>query len=46
MFQKRFNLNVREENAFRDKCIFLVTIYVETWFRCPVAIEAPYNDFI
>ncbi|KAL4132664.1 hypothetical protein QTP88_009783 [Uroleucon formosanum] len=35
-----------EENAFRDICIFLITIYVEAWFRCPAAIEAPYNDFI
>jgi hypothetical protein len=46
MFRKQYKLDVQEENAFRDICIFLVTIYVEAWFRCPAAIKAPYNDFI
>ncbi|KAF0705140.1 Uncharacterized protein FWK35_00032037, partial [Aphis craccivora] len=46
MFRKQFKLNIREENAFQDICIFLVTIYVEAWFRCPAEIDAPYNDLI
>lgn len=46
MFRKQFKLSVREENAFRDICIFVVKLYVEVWFKCPVAIESPFNDLI
>lgn len=45
MFQKQFQCQAKEINAFRDICIFLVNIYVRTWFRASNAIEAPLNDY-
>lgn len=45
MFQNQFQCQAKEINAFRDICIFLINIYVRTWFRAPFAIEAPLNDY-
>lgn len=45
LFQNQFQCQAKERNAFRDICIFLINIYVKTWFRAPFAIEAPLNDY-
>lgn len=44
-FKISFSVRQRKLTAFRDICIFLVNIYVRTWFRAPFAIEAPLNDY-
>jgi len=45
MFRKQFCLK-STEHQLRDICIFIVKVYVESWFRCPNAVAAPFNDFI
>lgn len=46
MFRKQFHLRTEEEQKLRDICIFIVKVYVESWFRCPNAVAGPFNDFI
>lgn len=35
-----------QENACRDTSIFIISVYIEKWFRSHVAIEAPYQDIL
>jgi hypothetical protein len=35
-----------QENACHDTYIFIISIYIEKWFRSHVAIEAPYQDIL
>ena len=46
LFRKQFSLTPGQENAIRDICLFIIHLYVEAWFRCTFAVEAPYNDYI
>lgn len=34
----------REENGFRDVCVFLALLYIKAWYGCKSAIHAPHND--
>lgn len=45
MFRNQFELTDDERNGLRNVCIFIMRHYLENWFRCPIAAEAPYQDF-
>jgi len=45
LFRDQFHLNIKEENGLWDICIFLIRLYVKTWFEAPHADTAPYQDF-
>lgn len=44
LFRNEFKLTLKEHNAFRDLCIFIVRLYIQQWFRAPVASRAPNLD--
>ncbi|XP_050545362.1 uncharacterized protein LOC126907801 isoform X1 [Daktulosphaira vitifoliae] len=44
LFRDEFKLNSRETQGLRDVCLFLVLVYVDSWFTATSAIAAPYND--
>jgi len=46
MFRKQFHMTKNQENACRDCCIFIISVYIERWFRSHIAIEAPYQDIL
>ncbi|KAE9533666.1 hypothetical protein AGLY_009015 [Aphis glycines] len=46
MFRTSFELTISEEDGLRDICIFIVTIYIEAWFKAPSAAAAPYQDLL
>ena len=45
LFRHEFVLALEEETSVCDICIFIVSVYVEAWFRAPSATEAFYLDF-
>lgn len=45
LFRKQFNLTKNEEKGLRDICIFLLRLYIRAWFRAPIAVKAPYQDY-
>lgn len=44
LFRNEFKLTLKENNAFRDLCIFIVRLYIKQWFCAPVASRAPNLD--
>jgi hypothetical protein len=46
IFRNQFKMSPRQQKACQDTCIFIVSIYVKSWFRAHIAIEAPYQDLI
>lgn len=44
LFRDEFTLTARELKSVRNICIFLTKIYVQYWFGCISAIEAPRRD--
>ena len=44
IFRQEFNLNKREYQSIIDTCIFIVRLYVKTWFNAPKAYFAPRQD--
>ena len=46
IFRKQFHMTITQENACHDTCIFIISMYIERWFRTHVAIEAPYQDIL
>lgn len=46
LFRNEFQLSTLEINGLRRICIFIVEVYVEAWFSAPLAVEAPYQDFV
>jgi len=46
MFGNEFELIINEKAELRDICIFIVTVYIETWFKAPSATAAPYRNLI
>lgn len=44
IFRDQYKLTANELNGIRSICIFLTRIYVQYWFRCTSAIEAPRRD--
>lgn len=43
LFRDQF-LSYRDLNSMRDICLFLIIVYVSTWFRTPLAVMAPNED--
>ncbi|KAE9539939.1 hypothetical protein AGLY_005191 [Aphis glycines] len=46
IFRNQFKMSPRQQKACQDTCIFIVSIYVKSWFRAHIAIEAPYQDLM
>jgi len=46
MFRNQFEYIIIEKDGLRDICIFIVTIYIEAWFKGPSTAAAPYQDLI
>lgn len=44
IFQEVFDMTTEELEAVRDTSIFVVVVYIEAWFTCPVASKAPNHD--
>lgn len=44
IFRDQFNLSASQLNGIRDICIFLIHIFIKTWYVCANAISAPRND--
>lgn len=44
IFRKQFPLTPEEMKNLYKICLFIVLVYVEFWFKAPLAIEAPFND--
>lgn len=45
LFQNQFNITTREKDSIRRICIFIVRIYLRSWFLAPLCAKAPYLDF-
>lgn len=46
VFRDQFAVTRRELSGLRDICIFLVKIYIKSWFGCTNAIKAPNQDIV
>lgn len=46
IFRDEFELSINEKNGLRDICIFIVTVYIEAWFKASYAAMAPYQDLL
>ena len=44
MFREVFQLTNREKRALFDICLLIVFVYIESWFKAPLAIKAPNLD--
>ncbi|KAL4150130.1 hypothetical protein QTP88_003964 [Uroleucon formosanum] len=44
LFRNEFKLTLKENNALRDLCIFIVRIYIKQWFCVRAAALAPNMD--
>ncbi|KAL4141447.1 hypothetical protein QTP88_004085 [Uroleucon formosanum] len=44
LFREQFRLTVKEETALRNICIFIIRLYIKSWFDAPSAIKAPFQD--
>ncbi|KAL4091591.1 hypothetical protein QTP88_026257 [Uroleucon formosanum] len=44
LFRNEFKLTLKENNALRDLCIFIVRIYIKQWFCARAAALAPNMD--
>ena len=44
MFREVFKLTNTEKKALFDLCLFIVFVYIESWFKVPLAIKAPNQD--
>ncbi|KAE9530083.1 hypothetical protein AGLY_011545 [Aphis glycines] len=44
LFRNEFKLNLKENNALRDLCIFIIRIYIKQWFCARAAALAPNMD--
>lgn len=44
IFRDQYQLTANELSGIRNVCIFLTKIYVQYWFGCTSAIEAPRRD--
>ncbi|GBM62276.1 hypothetical protein AVEN_264139-1 [Araneus ventricosus] len=44
LFNSQLKLNTKDKEALLDVCLFIVTIYVEPWLQCILAVKAPYKD--
>lgn len=44
IFRTQFSLTPDEVKNLYKICLFVVLVYVEFWFKAPLAIDAPFND--
>lgn len=44
IFREEFGMAKEELEAVRDTSVFIVAIYIEAWFSCPLAVKAPNHD--
>lgn len=44
IFKKQFKINATEVNELRYVCLFLINIYIVSWFNAPIAIKSPHQD--
>ncbi|GBN53299.1 hypothetical protein AVEN_246400-1 [Araneus ventricosus] len=44
LFSSQLKLNIKDNEALLDVCLFIVTIYVKSWLQCILAVKAPYKD--
>ncbi|KAL4092416.1 hypothetical protein QTP88_026917 [Uroleucon formosanum] len=44
LFREQFRLTVKEETTLRNICIFIIRLYIKSWFDAPSAIKAPFQD--
>ncbi|XP_036340150.1 uncharacterized protein LOC118749456 [Rhagoletis pomonella] len=44
LLQSQFKMNVKDEQALKDVCLFIVTVYVKPWLGCCLAVKAPNQD--
>lgn len=44
LFRNQFKLNPKEEKSISQICIFIVLIYIQAWFTCPLAPRSPNHD--
>jgi len=44
MFSEQFNLNEKEKRGLAEICVFIVTVYIKSWFTASLATCAPNND--
>lgn len=44
IFRDAFITSTNELNAIRDTCVFIVLVYIQAWFTCPVPTRAPAHD--
>ena len=44
LFRDAFKLSRVEEKRLYEICLFIVFVYIKSWYSCPLAIHAPQND--
>lgn len=44
LFRSQFKLSAQQLKGIREFCIFVSVLYIQDWFSCKSAIEAPKND--
>lgn len=44
IFRDQFRMSRPELKGIREVCIFLIRVYIQYWFECGSAVEAPNND--
>lgn len=44
LFREQFQLTASEARGIRDVCVFIVRLYVGSWFTAPDAVSAPRSD--
>lgn len=47
MFRDQFaeHLSPEDLEGLKQVCLFVIKHYLKAWFRCPIAAEAPFQDF-
>lgn len=45
LFRGQFRLSKSEESGIKELALFSVTVYMESWFSAPSAVDAPLNDW-
>ncbi|XP_046383718.1 uncharacterized protein LOC124154192 [Ischnura elegans] len=44
MFGKQLNLSTKESDNVFQICCFVASVYIKSWYTCPVAFSAPARD--
>ena len=46
LFQSLFKISMKEKQALRDVCLFIVTVYVKPWSGCSLADKRALSKFV